>query len=243
MRKMFAKSEGPRDPREIDDDVLDGLPADLGRSAAVKRKAPAPASRPGAKSPASRASRPGPPVAPRAAAAPPPVPQKAVAPAAPDSDPWGELEVELSRRIVEKASPARTSVGTRLMEKAKAPKAIARQEVQDLREISRKLDQKILESGLHMLPPVERNVNAVLGIDVDEADLPRDAEQLLVLSVRLMRAAKNFTLSKKIREALFCYEKAIVLFDKVLDLDPGRDNTREMKAYVERFVKILGKRV
>ena len=58
-------------------------------------------------------------------------------------DPWLELEAELSRRIAEK-SPAR-SVGTRLLEKVRASQAIARQEVQDLREISIKLDQKILE--------------------------------------------------------------------------------------------------
>lgn len=169
-----------------------------------------------------------------------------------EQDPWGELEGELSRRIEEKV-PAKSgpSVGTRLLEKAKAapaapplpPKEIAKQEVKDLREISERLDEKIAESGLHVVGVIEKNVNAVLGIDVDEAELPRDAEQLLILSVRLMRAAKGFTLGKKLREAIFCYEKALVLFDRILEIDPNRDVTRDMKHLVPRLIAILEKRL
>ncbi|MFN7972425.1 MAG: hypothetical protein U0166_08760 [Acidobacteriota bacterium] len=130
----------------------------------------------------------------------------------------------------------------------KAPKteereAIARADVKNLREISEQLEEKIVESGVHVMESVERNVYKVLGMDVDEADLPRDAEELLARSVKLMRAAKGFTEGKKFREAVFCYEKANVLFDKILELDERRTTTRDMKKLVERFVAILKKRL
>ena len=159
-------------------------------------------------------------------------------------NPGAELEGGLSRRIKRKTPPKR-SVGTRLAAHAKGKTAstIAKEEARNLKQISEKLDQKILESGIHTLENVEKNVNETLGIDVDVEDLPDDAEQLLILSVRLMRAAKGFTMRKKLREALFCYEKAQVLFDRVLELDPKRTTTREMQKLVKRFIRILKKRI
>ena len=233
MKRIFGPRAERKELSESEEEMLDGLAANMaGKQAARRKEVKRPA--PTAKSAPATAAR-----APKTTT---------------PSDPWRELEGELSRRIEEKGP--RMSVGTRLAERARArtgpvlratapaaPRAIARQEVADLKEISAELDQKILESGLHKLPSVEKNVYRVLGIDVDEAELPRDAEQLLILSVRLMRAAKGFTLNKKIREALFCYEKSVVLFDRILDQDPDRTVTRDMKQLVQRFITILSKRV